>query len=349
MDSLITALAGAVSLPIIVGILFLLYPEKVEKWWAILLRGLVVISKSLHRRQVTHDLQGRVNDFVRRLKKVMPDFHPAKLRIEWVAPDQERKAFFDRDEVVLRVFRDDPDDLNFVHGAYLYVGETLLAKAKRYTSPSQREALDLFTTGKLLEEERMGARVRFVDEYLHPKTADPKGKISRYVDDFATLDIANFYFPVLLQELGYLGEKVFGRRRDASVIIEVDELINFLRPIATRTVGDDNDLTYRGEYCKFGIVIVGKPAKLLLSIQPYVGYIEGQLLTQDVETIYLLARAENLPRLQQIYDRFASDYEWAAKNGFSGVVRYGDETRRIKQVLVVLRKRGLAMVQPAMR
>ncbi|HUG42425.1 MAG TPA: hypothetical protein VMM12_18325, partial [Longimicrobiales bacterium] len=103
MDSLIAAVIGAVSVPVIILILFLLYPEKVEKWWAILLRGLVAIRKSLHRRQVTHDLQGRVNDFVRRLKKMMPDFHPARLRVEWIDPGQERKAFFDRDEVVLRI------------------------------------------------------------------------------------------------------------------------------------------------------------------------------------------------------------------------------------------------------
>ena len=210
------------------------------------LKALVHVRAGLHRRQVTHELQGRVNDFLRRLRKAIPNFDPPKLKLEWIDPNEDRKAFFDRDAVVLRLRRTDPEDLNLVHGAYLFVAETLLRKAKRYVSPSQREALDLYTCGKLLEEERPVARAHYVDEYLHPKTADPKNKTGRYIDDFAVIDRAKLYFPLLLQELAFLGEKVFGRRRDATVITEVDELIQFLRPIAARKIGEVGDLTYCG-------------------------------------------------------------------------------------------------------
>jgi hypothetical protein len=97
MDSLLAALAGMVSLPVLLLVLFLIYPEKVEKWWAIILKVLVRFRAQLHRRQVTHELQGRVNDFVRRMRKAITGFDPPKLRVEWVEPGETRKAFVDRD------------------------------------------------------------------------------------------------------------------------------------------------------------------------------------------------------------------------------------------------------------
>ena len=221
MDSLLAALVGAVSVPFLVLLAFLFFPEKLEKWWAIILGLLTHIRTSLHRQKVTHEIQGHVNDFVRRLRKRAPNILPEKLRIEWVDADEDRSAFLDNDEVVLRMRRDDPHDTNFAHGVYLYVSETLLAKAKRYASPSQRDSLDLYTTLKVLEEERASARTKFVDEYLHPKTSKVKSKVNAYIDSYIVIDRANLYFPVLLQELEYLGEKVFGARRDSDIIKEI--------------------------------------------------------------------------------------------------------------------------------
>lgn len=345
MDSFLAALVGVVSVPFLVLLAFLFYPEKLEKWWAIILGLLTHIRTSLHRRKVTHEIQGHVNDFVRRLRKRAPNILPEKLRIEWVEAGEDRSAFLDNDEVVLRMRRDDPHDTNFAHGVYLYVSETLLAKAKRYASPSQRDSLDLYTTSKVLEEERTSARTRFVDEYLHPKTSKGKGKVNNYIESYIVIDRANLYFPVLLQELEYLGEKVFGTRRDPEIIKEIDELIEFLKPIAGRKIGEESDLTYRGSYCKFGLVIVGKPAKLLTSIEPYEKYIRGQLASKGIETIYLLARAENKARLEELVDCFSEEYELVSKRKFSGIVKYHDHEESVRQILFVARRQDLPVIQ----
>lgn len=243
MDELITVLVPLLSPWILLLVLFLYMPEKVETWFSILLKVISKLKVSFHRRYVTHDLQGRVNGFVRGLRKQVPGLAIERLRLDWVDPNMPRKAFIDDDRIVLRLRRDDPHDHNFVHGAYLFVSQGLLGKPKRYISPSQRQALDIFVCGKLIEEEKPAVRSVFIDEYLHPYTANPKSKIGQYVDDFASIDDGALFFPVLLQELDYLGDKVFGRRKSGVVIKEVDELIDFLKPIATRVIGEENDLT----------------------------------------------------------------------------------------------------------
>ena len=223
----------------IIALFILFNPEKVEKWSALLwklLAGLGGVFRKAHKRYVKHDLQGRVNDFVNSLRKQVPGVGPTKLRVEWVDPSVARKSFIEKNEVVLRLCRDDPADHNFVHGAYLFVSGTLLRKPKRYLSPSQKEGIDLFVCTKLLEQEKPSILEVFLDEYLHPKTDDAKSKVALYVDDFALLDRGGLFFPVFLQELEYLGDKVFGRRRDDVIVTEVNGLISFLKPIAMRKV-----------------------------------------------------------------------------------------------------------------
>lgn len=345
MNEILKYVLPSLPLPLALLLLLLFVPEKIEKWSALLWKLLANIFRAAHKRYVKHDLQGRVNDFVKRLRRQVPSVGDTKLRIEWVDPSTPRKSFIEGDEVILRLRRDDPMDHNFVHGSYLFVSETLLKKAKRYISPSQREALDLFACTKLLEEEKPAVLSVFLGEYLHPGTDERRSKVAIYVDDFGIIDKGGLFFPVLLQELEYLGEKVFGRRQDNVIIGEVDDLVDFLKPIATRTVGDESDLNFDGNYCRFALVIVGKRYKLLTSIDPYVKFIRNVLGRNEIETIYILSRLENKERVEEICQRIADMYDRARRLEFSSFLKYPDRRERALQYLVVMRKKGIAVIQ----
>ena len=214
-------------------------------------------------------------------------------------------------------------------------------------SPSQRDALDLFICTKLLEEEKPALVDFFLGEYLHPKTEDSKGKVSTLVDDYAIIDSGGFFFPLFVQELEYLGDKVFGHKVEHLVRSEVNGLIEFLKPVATKQIGIEADLNYDGNYCKFAIVIIGKPVKLLISIEPYVNYIDRELVQKDVETIYLLARRENRQDVEDIVGRFEKDYIAVRRVVFSRKLRYVDHSVLARQYLVVLRRKGIEIIQPS--
>lgn len=334
--------------PFALLVLLLFVPEKIEKWSALLWKLLSLfgnIFRSAHRQYVKHDLQGRVNDFAKRLRRDVSRMPEEKLRVEWIDPTVTRESFIADGQVVLRLRRDDPQDHNFVHGAYLYVSATLLRKAKRYLSLSQRHAIDLFVCTKLIESEKSSVVGFFLDEYLHPKTAGSGSKIAAYLDDFAIIDDGKLYFPVFMQELHFLGDKVFGRRKDDLVIKEVRGLINFLKPIATRRIGEEGDLHFDGEYCRFGLVIIGKPKKLLESIEPYVHYINKELVQKDVETIYLLSRKENRRYLEEIFQQFSESYNAERRFSFRRKLKYEDFEEIADQYLMVLRKKDIEIIQ----
>lgn len=340
------------SLPlVVVGLLLLLYfPEKIEKWSALFWKVLSKFGnlfRFANKKYVKHDLQGRVNDFVRKLRKSVPEIGQERLRVEWVDPSTPRKSFIDKGQVVLRLRRDDPQDHNFIHGAYLFVCEVLLRKSKHYISPSQCEAVDLFVCSKILENQKPSVVSFFLDEYLHPKTDNRRSKISLYIDDFAIVDKSGYFLSIFLHELNQIGNKVFGRTRNDLIISEVDELVRFLKQVATRTVGQETELNFSGRYCSLLIVIVGKPAKLLTSIEPYVKYMQGVLRRDKPETIYILGREENKAKLEELSEAVASDYECARRLHYQSMVKYSDREEPLLQFIMILKLKSASLIKPS--
>jgi len=330
--------------PVVVLLIILLFfPDKIEKWSALLWKLLSFMGKFFrfaNKRYIKHDLQGRVNGFVRRLRKKTPGSFNDKLELEWVDSDTKRSAFLADGRVVLRLRSNDPHDHNFVHASYLYISKCLLNKTKRYLSSPQKNAIDLFTSSKLLKEEKPAVIEYFLDEYLHPSTSDPNSKQSKLIDDFAVIDKAGYFFPLFIQELEYIGNKIFGKKRDQMIVNEVYNLVDFLRPLSDRRIGDETDLDFNGNYCKLAIVIVGKPAKLLDSIEPYVYFINKNIIPNKIDTIYIVGRKENKSKLDQLCLKFSEKYECVRNLTTETSFRFDDHTELALQYLIILRRKG---------
>jgi len=81
------------------------HPEKLEKWFSILLKllgQLPGIFRGAHKQYVKHDLQGRVNSFVRGLAKQAPYLEARRLSLEWVEGEITKRSFLQDDKVVAR-------------------------------------------------------------------------------------------------------------------------------------------------------------------------------------------------------------------------------------------------------
>jgi hypothetical protein len=347
---ILLALLGALPLTVVLLLLLLFFPEKIEKWSALFWKVLSKLGNAFrfaHKKYVKHDLQARVNGFVRKLRKGIPAISEERLRIEWIDPATPRQSFIDKGQVVLRLRRDDPDDHNFIHGAYLFVSEMLLRKAKRYISPSQGEAVDLFVCSKILESEKPAILSFFLDEYLHPKTDKKRSKTSLYVDDFAIMDKAGYFLPVFLHELNEIGNKVFGRTRNDLIIGEVDQLVRFMKKLSTRKVGEEIDLDFAGDYCSFRVMIVGKPLKLSTSLEPYIKFLKGILRREKPETIYILGRDENKERLEELCESVSSEYQCVRRISHQSMVRYTDREESLSLFLMILKLKGAPLIKPS--
>ena len=83
----------------------------------------------------------------------------------------------------------------------------------------------------------------------------------------------------------------------------------------------------------------------MTSLEPYEKYIRGELAGNAIETIYLLGRAENKAKLEELVDRFSEEYELVSKRKFSGIVKYQDQEKSVRQILLVARRKDLPVIQ----
>lgn len=342
-------LGGTVTVAAIV-IAILTHPEKVEKWLALLWAAVLKLGigiRSAHKKYVQHDFQGRVNEFVKHHSKEMPGFQVKGVRLNWEGADANRKTFIEADRVVVRVRREDPYHENFVKAVYMFVSTSLLYRAKRYISPSQGKAIDLFVSTDIFKAEKPEVVDHFLEKYLHPQFDDNATKITKYFETFVPVSKAGLFYPVFLQEMDFLGQKVFGGRRSEQVVVEVNDLIDFLETIALRRVGDEKtDLNFVKQYCRFALVIVGKQAKLAQSVSPYINFIRDGL-DRNTETVYLIGRAENQERIQQICDGVSDLYNKLAEKKLSKVILYGNEKKKINGFVAVLRSKTRELYAPS--
>lgn len=143
----------------------------------------------------------------------------------------------------------------------MFVKVALLVKAKRYIAKYQRQAIDLFTVTKILQENDTNALREIVEEYLY--SAMESDKVNDLFGKFEDINNFGLYFPAFITEMTFLGEKVFSKKRnDKAIYEEVNALVNFLYNFSHRKISDNNITDYTGTYCKCAIRILGKQSKI---------------------------------------------------------------------------------------
>ncbi|MEK7153346.1 MAG: hypothetical protein AAB834_05330 [Patescibacteria group bacterium] len=253
-DFLIGVLASS-GVFVVLGIYVYMNPEKLEKWVAMGLNLVGFVTDRFYRKQIKYDIQSSINSFVKRLAQ---DSHIENVgvKVKWAGgKDQADDVRWKDGEVVLVMKDRGQRNRNFVHAAYLFASTSLLKNVKTHLSKKQSTAIDLFTTGKILEEESPPALDYFVSDIANPLLEDDK--IKGFVEQFEDIDKAGYYVNILLQELHYLGTKVVFNQRRGEVYDEVGRLIAFLRQFAMREVGDDTiPEEFIGHFLRTSIKIV---------------------------------------------------------------------------------------------
>ena len=317
-------------------------PERFDKWRALIVGWLSRIFGFFRKKYVQYDLQGRINTFVKQLKETAPYLADERVKLEWVDQATDRESLLREGGVILRLREKDDAERNFVHGAFMFVSRSLLFKTKRYISKTHRESIDLFVTTKLLEREKPSVVAMFLEDYLHPKTEAPDSKIVETFDSFDRLDKAGYFYPVFLQELSFLGDKVFGRRRDQKILKEVHGLVGFLDSLSQKPVGVDAEkgLDYCQDYCRFAVVIIGKPYNVASGETVWIRFILNKLMPKGVETLYLLGARANTDLIDAVAAGLKEHFEIWTSSQTKVQLRGSMGRMRRDRYLIVLRRIG---------
>lgn len=296
---------GALGTGGVIAFLLILFPEKVEKWQAIVWGWIEKAGLLYHRankEKIRYSVQGHVSEFARDLGYELPQFNPPGIKIDWVEEATSRKAFIEDGKAVIRLRRNDPNNENIVTACLLFVSQILLRRSIRYLSPTQKESVELYVGYKMLERQPEEVFDIFVDKWLYPGIEKENKKVSVYFDRFRYIDQAQFFLPIFLQELVYMGDKVFGRKRDDTIFKEVDGALEFLELYASRKLGEKIDSPYfNGDACRFAIMIVGMMSNIDEErYDVYLKHIRERLVPCGVDTIYMLGPSRNIEFMRKI-------------------------------------------------
>ncbi len=345
ITSLIAAIVGATGATGLFVILIFLFPGKVEKWQAIIwgwIESAGLLYKTANKEKIRHSIQGNVSEFTRDLSLELPQFNPPGVKIEWVEQVASRKAFIENGKAVIRLRRKDPNNENTVSACLLFVSQILLHRPSRYLSPTQRQAVELFVGYKFLERQSAEVFDAFIDKWLYPGIEKGNEKTGEYFERFKIIDKSQFFLPIFLQELVYMGEKVFNRKRDDSIEKEVDRALQFLEVHSARKTGEKIDAPYfNGDACRFAIMIVGIPRNLDdARYDIYLKHIREQLLPCNVETIYLIGFVRNAQFIREIAERVRDEFYNPFSRNYN-VIIHGKEGQEIHvdNFLLVLRRK----------
>ncbi len=273
-------------------LIIFLNPQKAEIWASIFWKLLRTFFKKAEKKYIQHDIQGRINDYNRILGKEVKNYEPTGIKISWIEESERQTSFFKDNAIIIRLRKSENQNRNFVFASLTFISQVVLKKAKRYISPSQKESIDLYVAKKLFAKEKPEVIDQFVNDFLIPKTENNK-KVSEYFDKYSLIDKVGLFWPVFIQELIFLGNKVFGKRREDIIVTEVNGLVEFLKTYSERELGDQkNKLTFNGRYCRFGIMIVAKSSKVRTGdLKPYLKYML-KLLNVGIENIYIIGSSQ---------------------------------------------------------
>lgn len=332
---------GPSSLLVLLLIYFLCRPEALEKWATLLYRIVYFITKQGGKRIVKHDIQSRINGFSRVLGKEIANYEPVGINIEWVKTEDAAENFFSNNRVIIRMRHHQDQDKNFVIAAMAFISQSVLSKAKKYLSQNQRESIDLYVCKDLCHREKPRVEEKFFDYYFGPKTDESK-RIREFLNKYEIMHKVGLFYGVLVQELNFLGEKVFAQPRNQKIVEEATRLIDFLEKYAYREVGDENiPTTFKGNYCRCGIMIVGKSAKVQTGkIDLYLRYI-ARLVHSKIENIYLIGPAlkPNESLIQRISTQVQEEYaylEYFSKK-YKATIRVKGNRYKVNNFLVLMR------------
>lgn len=266
-------------------------PDKFEKVIRLIAKMFRYFSKKAELLYVKYDIQSSLNSFIITIKRNVPNLSITKIKLEWIDENITQEQFIKSGQLVLRMHNSRNPNRNLVNATVAFVSCSLLIKAKYYLANYQKTAIDLFASHKILRKDNPEAVGELIDCYL--REAMDNKKINLLYTQFTHIDSVGLFFPVYINELNFLGEKIFGTAVNKNEIFEeVNRLAAFLNNYSNRKLSQDIISEFTGNHCKFAIRIVGKKYKV--DTEGSRIYINNILkIHSNVETIYLIGDLKN--------------------------------------------------------
>lgn len=260
-----------------------------------------VFKKWAGRRYVKIHLEATLGKQIEKINKEVCGLNADKVKIVLVR-SKTREAFIKEKTLIIRLQSKKYHYENLVNVAVIYAENFLYSKLELHLDDEQRTSINLYTAKSLLKN-RGEAALQFLHKNYYLPVAKNNENIPAYFEKLEKIEDRGLFYNVFVQEMVFLGNKVYFKKKPVGINNEVKNFINFLEDFANRERGDtDIKKTFLGTNIKVAFVLVALREKRELGISSgYVSYTE-KLLSQGVESIYALGWGKNNSFVNEVAD-----------------------------------------------
>jgi hypothetical protein len=303
-----TFLITSIPWAIFVGLLiyFVKNPEKAEKWYSIIARGLSFISLNWEKSGVARDIQSDINSFMKNINSKTK--HPVlryEVKVKWIS-GTTREAFVKKGKVIVKMEHHKNQAKNFLYITMDWVGKSLIPEGRHLIDKTILRALDFACINKVLvEKKRYDVRQLFLDEFYELEA--PKGSLlEKYCSAFDKLDERGLLIGVVLPEFSSLGRRIGSIIPSEKIKLETIGFMSMLEKLSKRMPGEDVNPDYNGENIKCSIVLVARQETYLThGLSPYLSHI-NRCCQDGIRSFYVCAIGDaNISLVKKIKDSYA--------------------------------------------
>ncbi len=182
--------------------------------------------KRLTKQAIKADIRGNVNSAVLKLKNEFPSGWLKPMEIEWVQYG-DRKDFLNDNEIVIRIRPLEDQKINFINALYCFLKKSFFPKNKKVIPESYLEASVLFTSNKILKNQKPELIDLFNDYVLEPEV-DKNEKILRILERYNKIDERGFFSGTFIREVHAVASEVKLTSLRNKMRQEVNEIIKHI-------------------------------------------------------------------------------------------------------------------------
>jgi len=275
----------------------LLDEDKSNCWRGKVYKSIYKLTKKreAEKKYIANDIAGRLN-LARRQMPFGKESIPKALKVEWIDGSQVESYIPKEGELVVKLESAETQEKNIVSLAQALVSRTTLIGVRYILNEPLENAMDLNLVKNLLNEIRNRTILDWYMRYEYMPKIDQREDLKEWNSKIVEIDERGLFTRLLLVELDNYGKKIAGRLKTNEMELEIEELIEFLYKIATKTYGENAPLDYLTKNIKIGVLIVGETSKVLFSgIEPYIRAFIHKL-NQRIEAIYVLSFSKEFLR-----------------------------------------------------
>lgn len=287
---------GGVSVTAVILFLIFLwvkYPDNLKIVLSQIWYALSFIFKTwAGRKYIKTHLEGTLGKRIEKINREVHGLDADKIRIVMVQT-KTREAFIRERTLIIKLQRKENHDENLVNIAVLYTESCLYKKLELHLDDDQKQSINLYTAKSILKN-RSGSALQFLHKNYYLPVAKDNERIQEYFEKLEKVDDKGLFYSVFVQEMVFLGNKAYFKRKPVGINNEIKEFVDFLEAFAERARGEmDVEKTFVGANIKMGFVLVALKEKRELGVAGNYVYYVKNLLQNGIESFYLLGRGFN--------------------------------------------------------